>query len=425
MLAQDIKPAPLQFQEQHPSAPHPAMRPERRAADHSSSSGPEPRRISKPSRQAAILRDATREFSLLRRPEQAEIIRYKELFYQLIDRLEKSERRLISAMLARSAFTPRPVGLYFAQDALEVAAPFLLFSPVLNDLDLRAIAQKKGQLYANVIAKRKLPMEPFTAQSMERIDTNEVDVSSRGKPGAVVPKTSKPSEQSSADMLRDEILSLAAKGGKAGRSKVQAVEPNDMVDHGSEETAQSQTGSPPNPGDFRLPKRAVRELLAHARQGRLEELAERIEAWCGLAAADTLMLLKASRSDEPLYLIRALGIPSPHDIQLAMLIQPAIGRSIESYRQSKKTLAELNQGICQIIFNEVGARFDVPRPVGEPAFSKPAMTGFNEAARERREALRTRYEGDERFAGGLSDRWPGSGATRIDPASPVPIPMAS
>lgn len=377
-------------------------------------------------RHASLLRDATREFSLLKRPETSEVDRYKELFYQLIDRLEKGDRRLISAMLARSNFTPRPVALYLAQDAIEVAAPFLLFSPVLNDLDLRAIASKKGRLYADIIKKRKLPMEPFTEQQLSKASPETAPDTTHGNAGASETVHSEKPQKP----MRDAILELAGRGGRTGRAgsaTVNATEPSKPAPVRQNFTLPDEHSQSRNTGLFRLPKKDVRCLLSLGRRGNLTEIATRIEAWCGLPSADCLKLLTGSKAEEPLYLLKALGIAAPHDIQLAMLIVPSTGRSIANYRSAKKTLAELDQGICQIIFNEIGAKFDLMRDgaalatpketVVEPA-GKPET--FHDAMLQRRQAVQTRYQGDDRFAGGLADRWPGASPIKPD----IAIPMA-
>ena len=106
-------------------------------------------------RQTRILVDATRDFTAKERPSNRDITAYKEMFYQWIDRILPADRRLLSTLLARSVFTPRAVAIYLATDTLDIAIPFLLYSPVLNELDLRNISEKKGQRHADVIARRQ------------------------------------------------------------------------------------------------------------------------------------------------------------------------------------------------------------------------------------------------------------------------------
>jgi len=142
-----------------------------------------------------------------------------------------------------------------------------------------------------------------------------------------------------------------------------------------------------------LPKRECRELLQAARNQDRHCFADLVEKLCGLEPEATLKLLASSAGEEPLYLIRALGVTPPHDLQMALMIQPRFGRSIENYRSAKKTLSELNPGICRIIFNEIGAGFDLGTPKKNNPDStirdktEPASDGFREALNERRRSV--------------------------------------
>ena len=378
-------------------------------------SGSPARELPGKSSHAKILVDSTREFSLIARPDRKDVERYKELFYQLVDRLEKADRRLISAMLARSAYAPRAVALYLGQDALEVAAPFLLFSPVLNDLDLRAIAARKGKIYADVIKKRQLPMEPFTAQKLDEAPLDGTTLEVREKlPPEPLKEVSKSGESKSNTSTGDEIVALAGIGGRLGKKTPEAVAtPSGIVN----------ASKPRN--NFKLPKKEMRALLCAARQQNRRTFAQLVEGLCGLDGAATEKLLCKASGDEVLYLIKALGVPAPHDIQMALMTAPRIGRSIENYRHAKKLLGDLDAGICRMIFNEIGARFDlgVPNQSKTEALtrSNTAQTGLQEAMQDRRRSVLETYkvghkrpQSDKRFGGpgGMApmSRWPGSEA---------------
>lgn len=373
---------------------------------------------------ARILIDASREFSLQKRPEKTDVDHYKELFYQFVDRLDKSDRRLISAMLARSAFTPRAVALYFAQDALEVAAPFLLFSPVLNDMDLRAIAGKCGKIYADVIKKRQLPMEPFTARKLDEAPLERLE------PASVATRQNVSVTRPAAGTNpHDEIVALAGIGGRLGRKAT----PNDpLPEHATAIPVSPQSTMPDErPAEpsrvFKLPKKEMRALLAAARMQHRQTFAKLVEELSGLESSTTLKLLSMQTGDEILYLIKALGVPSPHDIQMAMMATPRIGRGIESYRHAKKTLAELDPGICRMIFNEIGARFDLgmrpqSAPQTENSNSELTTPDIRQAMQNRRRSLIEEYrpgqnrshqtQHDKNGLSGIApmSRWPGSEA---------------
>ncbi len=103
----------------------------------------------------------------------------------------------------------------------------------------------------------------------------------------------------------------------------------------------------------------TRELLLMARHRNLIGIARLIETLCGLPFNTSLKLLTTEKGYELLYLIRAIGLPHPHDMQFALMAMPRIGRSHGEYRNAKSLLADLDQGDCQMIFNEIGATFRI------------------------------------------------------------------
>ncbi len=324
---------------------------------------------SKNKRSAKLLIDATRDFGNIRRPSSDQITQYKELFYQLIDRLQSNDRRMISAMLARLAFTPRAVALYFAQDEVEIAAPFLLFSSVLGDLDLRAIAKKKGHAYAEVISKRQSPIDAHTQATLNTIIENNAVTD---KPTISVPT---PDAKATKWLDGNEIVALASIGGRLGsKSAPKPASKQETVVTRQEENV--------------LPKQETRHLMSLARNHNTVAIANYVEKLCGLESNASLRLLNSVTGDELVYLVKALGIPSPHNLQFLLLVQPKIGRDIATYRHIKSLLSNLEAGICKMIFNEIGAKFEIAgRPQQMPIADQDTNVGFQEAARRRRDVF--------------------------------------
>lgn len=337
------------------------------------------RTMGQSSKSSKILLESTRNFGCVQRPSREEIDQYKELFYQLIERVPASEKRLISAMLARGVFTPRPVALYLAQDKPDVAAPFLLYSPVLGDLDLRAIAKKKGAEHAAIVAKRRLPMDNFTKSTLhEVISTPHQPVQEKAEPEfieQVLPAIEPATEPKWLE--GEEIVALASIGGRLGRQdKVEAkLQPAPSV------KSQHQTKV-----DFQLPKTETRKLLQLARQRKIGEVAAYVEGLCGLETSATLKLVK-SQQTELTYLVKALGLSAPHDIQLLMMLSPGISRDVVTYRETKNLLTQLDVGICRMIFNEIGARFDVGTNERIRSTANNPESGFSQAIQRRRDSL--------------------------------------
>ncbi|MGB7286104.1 MAG: hypothetical protein WBC71_04150 [Salaquimonas sp.] len=327
-------------------------------------------------RTSRLLIDATRDFGNIKRPSSEQITQYKELFYQLIDQLCAPDRRMISAMLARLPFTPRAVALYFAQDQLDIAAPFLLFSQILGDLDLRAIAKKKGKSYAEIIKKRHTSLDAHTNAVLDKIISGEQDiVISQAELKTVVSPIDSVEKPQAKWLDGNEIVALASVGGRLGKGTSEPLK-RETVEVAPVVRIEIDT----------LPKTETRRLLSLARKQDLPAVSGYIKELSGLETDASLRLMKSKTGDELLYLVKALGLAAPHDMQLILMLAPRLGRSIESYQHAKMVLSELETGICRMIFNEIGARFNIAgnnNLKNQSALPEPAM-GFQDAARRRR-----------------------------------------
>lgn len=333
-------------------------------------------------RRARLLVDATREFSRLARPSAEEIGRYKELFYELIAHVAAGERRLVSAMLARYAYTPRAIALYLAQDEIEIAAPFLLFCPVLGEIDLDAIGEKKGMRYRDVIARRKRMAtgsgEAGKAEASQAVTTQDVAEKTvpleAAQPGSAaslpeMPFSGEPQVATQSDLSSQTVLALAGTGGKLGRRNAMA----------GKSVSGDANPAPRKARTSGVSVEEMRRLLHHARTSNHMAFGAMVEEICGLETSATIRLMGPAAGDEFLYLIKALGVPSPHDLQMMLLVVPSTGRSIEAYRRAKQLLRDLDTGICRMIFNEIGARFALP---GERSGKRDMELEAEEAERE-------------------------------------------
>lgn len=416
--------------------------------------------FSRRARHTRILVDATRDLTNNPRPSAQQIEAYKELFYQLADRLLPADRRLISTLVARSAFTPRAVALYLAQDSLDVAIPCLLYSPVLGEMDLKEIARKMGRSHGDVIAKRITPPSQTVAQESEadavaeplqevaapqaenQAETlTETPAAPSGEqivleaadapPAEIVPyegifERSKlfgrapiqaslieeaPADTSGKAIEEDigeaaietewlngeEIVALASSGGRLGRQKPAHSETPDS-DTGAALPAES------HEKHFEtLPAGDTRHLLALARGRSHKALAKKISALSGLGSNAVSTLLRKTSGDETVYLIKALNPGNPHDLRLLLMLAPRHGRSRNAYRDAKALLDQLDTGICRMIFNQVGAEFPLPRLETIGYREAETDTEFTRAARFRREEIGRSLDGRSPAARPLPD----------------------
>lgn len=350
----------------------------------------------KKTRSSSILLESTQQFCAIKRPTFEDVSNFKAFFYQFIDSLPDTDKRQISAILARNPYTPRPVGLYLAMDRLDVAAPFLLFSPILGETDLKAISRKMGNEYSAVIQRRygsektlginEENLESSTAVLNGRVSyqdevianfTPNVDVKlkpqapikisqkvlessdNRGtseisEPIVVVPAASLPKETTAPSLTTetkkdgawlssDEIVALASVGGKLGQKTISVA------------TAKTEKTVGPS-----LKKLNITTLISQARAIDHKAFSQTISEHTGLSANRVLSLINQTAGDELVYLIKAMDIPEPRNLQLLLMLAPKHGRSLLRYKQVKKLLTDLNVGVCRMIFNEVGAKFEIP-----------------------------------------------------------------
>ena len=61
---------------------------------------------------------------------------------------------LFARNLAHTAFTPRSIALFLAMEPTTISEPILKHSPVLGQLDLLQLLQKKGEEIAAMVATR-------------------------------------------------------------------------------------------------------------------------------------------------------------------------------------------------------------------------------------------------------------------------------
>ncbi|MEM7463563.1 MAG: hypothetical protein AAF362_12895, partial [Pseudomonadota bacterium] len=193
------------------------------------------------SRKANLLAESTRSFCEFDRPNRHEIEMFKELFYQMIGDCGKAERRLLSASLARNVYTPRQILMYLALDAADIAAPVLLFSPAINEFDIKTLADRLSLDHLKILCRR-MDLSEESAKALEKaggkecaelLVRNPALAQSRQPAAAAMPatdlftqKTSEPIEKpemiKSSPVRRNatenQIVKMAATGGKLGRN---------------------------------------------------------------------------------------------------------------------------------------------------------------------------------------------------------------
>lgn len=102
-----------------------------------------------------LFRAAVAAFCSLTRPTRLEITQLDRLSHPLFDRVSPEARRFAAAALSDSPHAPRELVLRLAAQPSDVAAPLLMRSPMLNDVDLVGLIARHGLDHAQIIARRR------------------------------------------------------------------------------------------------------------------------------------------------------------------------------------------------------------------------------------------------------------------------------
>ncbi len=360
-----------------------------------------------------LLVEAAQQFALLGRPDQSEISAFKELFFSLIFKLSQDSKRQLSTALARSAFTPRTIAVFFSMESIEVAAPMLLFSPVLSDWHLNAILRKCPISHYRVIARRTDLQHSTVKNLLLGEDPRELTRTLlRKNPNiaenvAICDLLNMPVE-----LVRKEFKELAKteeKSTKFSKTTEEAVAPDEMP---NSELGNSQLIET-NPGDVQLellelankggrisslgkhvseiltnnrPEVLEKQLLDCARKGNKRGFAQIIQDVCELPAGKTLDILERQDAGSLAGIFCALKFSRTIASQLLLLLNRNIGRDVTVFREVTKKFVELDIDYCRSALIDMGARFESRElPLPESRRALEAEAGITGILRSRRE----------------------------------------
>jgi uncharacterized protein (DUF2336 family) len=106
------------------------------------------------SKQDRLLRAAISAFCSLTRPTRREIAQIEDLAMPLLDTVSAETRRFVAAALSECEYAPADLVRRLIREPVDIAAPLLIRSHVLTDVDLVSLIAKQGLPYARAIAKR-------------------------------------------------------------------------------------------------------------------------------------------------------------------------------------------------------------------------------------------------------------------------------
>jgi uncharacterized protein (DUF2336 family) len=115
-----------------------------------------------------LFRAAVTAFCSLTRPSRGEIAQLEDLALPLFDSVSTDARRFVAAALSEAANPPAALVRRLADQTVDIAAPLLLRSVALTDVDLIALIGRHGVGHARVIARRQ-DLNPTIAQLIKAL----------------------------------------------------------------------------------------------------------------------------------------------------------------------------------------------------------------------------------------------------------------
>lgn len=116
---------------------------------------------SEPSKGETLFRAAVSAFCALPRPSRLEIAQLDDLAIPLIGAVSREARRYAAAALSECQYAPPALVRRLAGDAIDIAAPLLVRSRALRDVDLITVIATCGVSHARVIARRQALARPI------------------------------------------------------------------------------------------------------------------------------------------------------------------------------------------------------------------------------------------------------------------------
>lgn len=102
-----------------------------------------------------LFRAAVSAFCSLTRPSRREIAQLEDLTLPLFEEVSVESRRYVAAALSECEYAPGALVRRLAEEPVDIAAPLLIRSRALSDIDLIALIGRHGLPHARTISRRK------------------------------------------------------------------------------------------------------------------------------------------------------------------------------------------------------------------------------------------------------------------------------
>jgi len=125
-----------------------------------------------------LFRAAVSAFCAITRPSRREIAQLEDLALPLFDHVTVESKRYVAAALSECPSPPSVLVRRLADESVDIAAPLLVRSPVLTDIDLIALIGRHGHGHARAIGRRP-GLNPAIAKLVAAIERKVVPLRPR------------------------------------------------------------------------------------------------------------------------------------------------------------------------------------------------------------------------------------------------------
>jgi uncharacterized protein (DUF2336 family) len=163
-----------------------------------------------------LFRAAITAFCSLPRPSRREIAQVDDLTLSLLDGVSVESRRFVAAALSECEYPPPALVRRLAEEPVGIAAPLLIRSTALTDIDLIALIGRHGLPHARAIARRK-GLHPTIENLIRALE--RPTLVQRSEPNPDRPKTVQPAEMTD----KANALPISGRAAEEARHRLRAI----------------------------------------------------------------------------------------------------------------------------------------------------------------------------------------------------------
>ncbi len=186
-----------------------------------------------------LFRAAVSAFCSLTRPSRRDQAQLEDLTLPLFDQVSVEARRFVAAALSDSPYAPATLVRRLANETVDIAAPLLIRSIELNDLDLLSLIARHGAPHARAIGRRS-NLNPAIAHLVAAINRKaDAEKAAAVRPGRNTPD----SPVSTADSI-ESTLDIGRSVGEAAENARRRLRSVMLPDEGDTQRASVAAGRP-------------------------------------------------------------------------------------------------------------------------------------------------------------------------------------